>query len=190
MKSVILNGSPRKGGATATVLKAMREELGRGGQVEWFDAYDLDIEPCAGCLGCRPNGDCVQPSDDAQRVRAAISSADALIVGTPAYWGNMSAPLKLIFDRNVTLFESFEKGLPSPKLKGKKAALVVASGAPWPFNHLPDSGGGAARSLRKILRAGGMKIEGGIFVSGIGPGLPLPLGLAAKARRISERLLG
>ena len=30
--------------------------------------------------------------------------ADGLIVGTPTHWGNMSAQLKLLFDRNVPVF--------------------------------------------------------------------------------------
>ena len=140
MKTVILNGSPRKNGSTAAFLAIMKEKLSEAGQVEWFDAYNLTVKPCMGCMRCRPDGVCVLPSDDAQRVRAAIASAEAFVVGTPVYWNNMTAPLKAVFDRNVTLFESFAKGWPSPKLRGKRAAIVVSAGSPWPFSRLSYGG--------------------------------------------------
>ncbi len=189
MKTVILNGSPRKKGSTAAFLSVMKEKLSESGQVEWFDAYDLRIKPCMGCMKCRPDGECALPPDDAQRVRAAIASADALVVGTPMYWNNMTAPLKAIFDRNVTLFESFAKGRPSPKLRGKKAAIVVSAGSPWPFSSLSLLWGSPARLLKTILRAGGMKIMGNILISGAGAGAPLSARVTARALSVSEKLM-
>jgi multimeric flavodoxin WrbA len=97
-----------------------------------------------------------------------MEAADAIVVGTPTYWGNMTAPLKALFDRNVTLFETFEKGFPSPRLKGKVAAIVVSTGASWPFSLLPTMGGGAVKSLKTILQAGGLRIVGRVIVAGAG----------------------
>jgi multimeric flavodoxin WrbA len=189
MKTVILNGSPRKKGSTVAALNVIREKLSEQGQVEWFDAYDLEVKPCKGCMKCRPDAECALASDDAQRVRAAIASADALVVGTPMYWNNMTAPLKAVFDRNVTLFESFTKGRPSPKLRGKKAAIVVSAGSPWPFSRLSLLWGSPARSLKTILRSGGMKIMANILISGAGAGAPLDARVTAKALSISEKLM-
>ena len=188
MKTVILNGSPRKNGSTAAFLAIMKEKLSEAGQVEWFDAYNLTVKPCMGCMRCRPDGVCVLPSDDAQRVRAAIASAEAFVVGTPVYWNNMTAPLKAVFDRNVTLFESFAKGWPSPKLRGKRAVIVVSAGSPWPFSRL-RLGGSPARLLKTILHAGGgMKIVGKILISNAGSGAPLDSRVTAKAITVSKRL--
>ena len=138
MKVLILNGSPRKKGTTATLLHALADgasgagALPGGKEIEWIDVCNLEIKPCRGCLRCRPAGDCILPEDDAHRVGRLIHETDALVVGTPTYWGNMSGPLKTLFDRLVPAFEFFGEGLPKPVQKGKRAAIVVTSAAPWP----------------------------------------------------------
>jgi multimeric flavodoxin WrbA len=190
MKTVIVNGSPRKNGRTAALLALMKRELSEAGPVEWFDAYDLNVKPCMGCMRCRPDGHCALPYDDAHRVRAAIESADAFVVGTPMYWNNMTAPLKAIFDRNVTLFESFAAGWPAPKLRGRRAAIVVSAGSPWPFSRLAALGGSPMKLLTTILHAGGgMKIVGRILISGAGSGAPLDARVSRKAIAVSKRLM-
>jgi len=189
MKAVILNGSPRKKGSTATALRAIHDELATEAEVEWFDAYDLKLKPCMGCMKCRPDGECVLPADDAQRVRAAVSSSDILVVGTPAYWGNMTAPLKMLFDRNVTLFESFDGGWPKPKQKGKRAAIVVSSGSPMPWSMLPTQGGGAIRSVRTILRSGGYSIKGTMRLAAVKPEEVNGPRQTAQAAAIARKLL-
>jgi multimeric flavodoxin WrbA len=73
-------------------------------EVDWVDVYDLEMRPCLACMKCRPEGECVQAEDDAHRVGRKIREAGALVVGTPTYFSNMSAILKMLFERNVTVF--------------------------------------------------------------------------------------
>jgi len=188
MKAVILNGSPRKNGRIATILAAVGEALSESGQVQRFDAYNLQVKPCLGCMKCRPNSNCILPVDDAQRVRNAIESADVVVVGTPTYWGNMSAPLKAVFDRNVTLFETLESGRPAPRLKGKTAAIVATTGAWWPFGFMRTSGGGAVKSIDTVLRAGGIKVKAKVIVSGTRQNVSTIEELRSIGRKISNRL--
>jgi multimeric flavodoxin WrbA len=189
MKIVILNGSPKKQGVTSTVLRAIQAEMESRSQVDWFDVYDLKIKPCVGCMKCRPDKECVLPEDDAHKVRREVDSADILIVGTPTYWGNTSAPLKLFFDRNVTLFESFNTVFPSPRQKGKKAAIVVASASPWPYNLLPSQSRGAVRSLKTVLKSGGYGIKGIINIPNMRPGRNLQSKYLVRATTIAKRLI-
>ena len=98
----------------------------------------MEMKPCQGCLKCRPDGKCVLPEDDVHRLGDKIKYSDYIIIGSPCYWGNMPGTLKIFFDRNVTTFEHFRNGLPSPVLKGKKVLLIITSGAPFSFN-LPGS---------------------------------------------------
>ncbi len=165
---LMLNGSPRKNGVTSSILRIIADEArSAGGEVEWVDVNALSIRPCIGCLKCRPDKKCILPIDDGHRIGERIESCSGLVVGTPTYWGNMTRPLKLLFDRNVPAFEYYvlyTKRFPKSKHKGKKAAIVTASLAPFPFNQLPSQSRGALRAVKTVLRAGGFDIRAQINV--------------------------
>ncbi len=168
MNVLIINASPRKKGVTSTLLDEVQAVMNPAYRVDTVRIQDLEIRPCIGCLKCRPDKPCVLPRDDAQMLAEKIKEADLLIIGSPVYWGNMPGTLKLFFDRNVPLFEYCEtniKHLPRPKLKGKKAILVVSGAAPFPYNLLLSQSRGTIRSLKTVLRAGGIKIASVINVT-------------------------
>jgi hypothetical protein len=139
-------------------LAAAAEEAERNHSIEWVDAYDLTVRHCVGCMRCRPDGECVLPSDDGHVMGRKIKEAGGLIIGTPVHWGNMSAPLKMILDRNVPVFMGEKpSGLPEPRQKGKRAVLATACTTPWPFNFIFAESRGAFRSLGEVLHYGGIK---------------------------------
>jgi NAD(P)H-dependent FMN reductase len=189
---LILNGSPRKTGVTTTLLRIMAEEArSAGAEVEWVDVNSLSIKPCIGCLRCRPDKGCILPRDDAHRIGELIVRCSGLVVGTPTYWGNMTGQLKLLFDRNVTIFEHYVLytwRFPKPKHKGKKAAIVTASLAPFPFNQFPSQSRGALRAVKTVLNAGGFDIRAQINV----PLPPHPTQIGerwlAKARKLGMEM--
>ena len=45
MSILILNGSPRKKGTVATLLKSISDAVSQKHEVEWFDIYDLKMKP-------------------------------------------------------------------------------------------------------------------------------------------------
>ncbi len=159
---LIINASPRKKGITSTLLEEATAAMNPAYRIETVRIQDLQIRPCIGCLKCRPDKPCVLPKDDAHILAEKIKEADLLIIGSPVYWGNMPGTLKLFFDRNVSLFEYCEakpiKYIPRPQLKGKKAILIVSGAAPFPYNLLPSQSSGTIRSLKTVLKAGGIKI--------------------------------
>lgn len=160
MKILILNGSPRRRGNLSRLLDAMKQEAeGRDYEVRYESVSDLHIRPCTGCMKCRASRHCVLPEDDAQRILSLISWADALIVGSPCYWGNMPGTLKVLFDRMVYgLMGESPKGMPRPLHKGKRALLVTTCTTPWPFNVWFRQSRGTVRALREILRWSGFRI--------------------------------
>ncbi len=159
---LILNGSPRKHGVTSSILRIIADEARTAGaEIEWVDVNALSIRPCIGCLKCRPDRKSILPRDDSHRIGELIESCSGLVVGTPTYWGNMTGPLKLLFDRNVPTLEHYvlyAMRFPKPKHKGKKAAIVTASLAPFPFNQLPSQSRGTLRAVKTVLRAAGFDI--------------------------------
>lgn len=160
---LMLNASPRKKGVTSTILRIIAGEARSAGvEAEWVDVNDLSIRPCIGCLKCRPDKKCILPKDDAHRIGELIERCSGLVVATPTYWGNMTGPLKLLFDRNVPTLEHYELytwRFPKPKHKGKKAAIVTASLAPFPFNQLPSQSRGTIRAVKIVLNAAGFDVR-------------------------------
>jgi len=134
----------------------------QGHQVEQFRLREHQIEPCVGCLRCRPDKPCVLPRDGAHELGEAIIRSDVVVIGTPVYWGNVPAPLKAFFDRSVTLFtDTTNEGgwhVSPPRLRGKRAMLIVTGIAPFPANLLASQGGGAVRAVKTVLKAGGVRV--------------------------------
>jgi putative NADPH-quinone reductase len=163
MKILFIHASPRKTGTTSTILAAIEAEVATRHEIESVHVSRLRIKPCTGCMKCRPDLSCILPQDDAHLLAARFQWADFIVIGCPVYWGNMPGSLKLFFDRNVPLFEYAEnraiRYIPKPRLRGKKAAIVVSSIGPFPFNLLPSQSGGTLRALRTIFKAAGMKVE-------------------------------
>jgi len=190
MKILVLNGSPRKSGTVASLLKSVMEPLSAEHQVEWIDVCKLNVKYCTACMICREKETCILPEDDAHIVGRKIQVADALIIGTPTHWGNMCAPLKLLFDRNVPVFmgES-SKGIPVPKQKGKRAVIVTACTTPWPFNFILPESRGAIRAVKEVLHYGGYKIVGTIAKPGTKKSKEISSSLMAKAKHLGEKLI-
>jgi len=190
MKIVILNGSPRKTGTVATLLKAVAAPLSTPHETEWIDVCRLDMKFCTACMACRDKGTCVLPEDDAHRAGKKIQEADALVIGTPTHWGNMCAPLKLLFDRNVPVFMGESpKGMPEPRQKGKRAVIVTACTTPWPFNFILPESRGAIRAVKEVLHYGGYKLVGTISKPGTKKSKEIASSLIEKAGRLGEKLM-
>ena len=133
MKVMGFTASPRKEGNTAWIInKILEGAQEQGAQAQSYHFSDLDIKPCQGCLGCH-KGDqdrgCVI-NDDMQKLYGALEQADALVLGSPIYMGQMSAQTKLFTDR---LFAQISPRF-SPHYKEKevkkKLILVFTQGNP------------------------------------------------------------
>ncbi len=159
-KALIINASPHPSGSTAAVLGTLENRLTREYEIERVNLGARSIMPCTGCARCRPDGKCVLPRDEATDLGEKIAAADLIAVGTPCYWGNIPSTLKAVFDRNVTTFEHFLKGSPTPKLRGKKAIVLVTAGSSFPFSRLESQAGGTIRAIRTPLESGGIRILG------------------------------
>jgi len=190
MKILVLNGSPRKNGMVASILKAIVEPIAKEHIVEWVDVSKLKMKFCIGCMACREKERCILPDDDAHIFGKKIQEADALVIGTPTYWGNMTAPLKVLFERNVPVFmgES-SKGIPIPRQKRKKAIIVTACTTPWPFNFILPESRGALRALKEVLHYGGYNIVGSIVKPGSKKSREISVLLEKKIIKCSRKMV-
>jgi len=99
MKAVGIVGSPRKGGntelLTAHCLKAIAEE---SIDTELVPLAGLTIAGCNACMYCREHDGC-SIEDDLQPVYAKMTAADAIIVGSPVYFGSATSLVKALLER-------------------------------------------------------------------------------------------
>ena len=126
MKVLAINGSPRKNGNTALLLHEALAPLREAGwEVEAVQLGGKKIQGCRGCGKCAElkNGRCVFDNDMLNELLQKMLAADAMILGTPCYFTDMSAELKALVDR-AGYVAYVNGGL----FKGKIGAAVVAAG--------------------------------------------------------------
>ena len=100
MKVIGFVASPHKQGNTAWIVnKILEGAKEKGAETQTWYFSDLDIKPCQGCLGCHKSARVCVVNDDMQKLYGAIESADAIVLGSPIYMGQMSAQAKIFTDR-------------------------------------------------------------------------------------------
>ncbi|WP_212215936.1 flavodoxin family protein [Carboxylicivirga linearis] len=121
MQVAIFIGSPRKNGNTFAMANLLAEQLkDEEIDVDVFDLYDHDIEPCIDCRECNKEQLICMQSDGMKKLYAKMEESDVLVFGTPVYWFGASGRTKLMIDR-------FKPYFVNKKLYGKKAALLLPS---------------------------------------------------------------
>jgi multimeric flavodoxin WrbA len=98
-------GSARKGMNTDSLVSAALDGArSAGAEVEKIHLNDMQIRPCQACKEFPKDRYCWF-QDGMETVYRALEEADAVVVGTPAYFGCISAQLKLMIDRCNCLAE-------------------------------------------------------------------------------------
>lgn len=104
MKVLAINGSPRKKWNTATLLQnALDGAASVGAETELVHLYDLDFKGCTSCFACKLKGGksygkcAIQ--DDLTPVLEQIPDVDALILGSPIYFGTVTGEMRCFMER-------------------------------------------------------------------------------------------
>ncbi len=101
MKVIGISGSPRKDGNTEILVKeALQPFYEKNWEVTEFFLSSKAINPCIGCETCNQSGICVIEGDDMDQLLGEYENCDALIIGSPSYYRNVTAQLKALFDRS------------------------------------------------------------------------------------------
>lgn len=140
MYVLAINGSPRKGGNTHILLEnAVAPLAAKGWETEIVQIGGKKMKGCLACSKCFETKDncCIIKNDMFNELFEKILRADAIILGTPTYFTDVSAELKGLIDRMG--YVAIANGR---ALAGKIGAAVVAvrrGGATHAFdsiNHL------------------------------------------------------
>lgn len=103
MKVVAFNGSPRKDGNTAILLNYVLKELSAEGiETELVQLAGKKIIGCRGCYKCweRKDARCAVENDILNECIEKMLDADGILVGSPVYYGDITAEMKALLDRS------------------------------------------------------------------------------------------
>jgi multimeric flavodoxin WrbA len=134
MKVLAINGSPRKGGNTVAMLKSALEGVVlQGAETELIHLYDINFKGCISCLACKDkNGKsfskCAQ-RDELTPVLEKMLNADALLFGSPIYFGSMSAGMQAFYERAAYPFLPVNGETSSLFPKKLNVALIITISA-------------------------------------------------------------
>ena len=123
MKVIAINGSPRKKWNTATLLeKSLEGAASQGAETELIHLYDYDFKGCISCFACKTKdgksyGKCAV-KDDMTPVYERIKEVDALILGSPIYFGDVTGEMRSFIER--LLFQYLVYTFPPKSLFPKK----------------------------------------------------------------------
>ena len=99
MKVLAVNGSPRKKWNTAMLLEKALEGAGsQGAETELIHLYELSFTGCISCFACKMKGGksygrCAV-KDDLTPVLESVEKIDALILGSPVYFGTVTGEIR------------------------------------------------------------------------------------------------
>lgn len=145
MKLIIISGTPKTEGLCCSCVNAACEGAKKAGaEVEIVRLCDHKIACCAMCSDgwgtCRESHTCTFGGDGFSDIQKKLADADAVVLDTPVYWGDMTEAMKAFFDR-FRRCEAFrgEDGA----IAGKPVLLVASPGG---------SGNGMISCLEQLER--------------------------------------
>ena len=137
-------GSPRKGGNTDLLVQAVlrgAKDAGADASIYYLDDYSIgDCKACADCW--KPDATGCVVKDDMQQFYDPIREADAVVLGSPFWFGYMTGRAKTFLDRWFPFV-----GGPHRFANGKKFILVLPLG-----RNEPQLYGPLARWMAGVFR--------------------------------------
>ncbi|MBN1940786.1 MAG: flavodoxin family protein [Candidatus Diapherotrites archaeon] len=117
MKVLAVCGSPRQGNTEAMLRRVLDGAKDAGAQIELVLLRNKRVEPCKAICDCFEKGLPCTIDDDMAQVISKMLVADAIVLGSPNYFKNVSGIMKNFMDRTNPI-------VGKARLKGKKAAVV------------------------------------------------------------------
>jgi multimeric flavodoxin WrbA len=144
MKVLLINGSPRKEGNTATALAEVAKQLAKEGiesEIVWIG--NKPIRGCAACGRCVANGlgRCVFDDDVCNRISEKFADVNALIIGSPVYYGQPNGALLSVIQRAFYSNGANISGKPAASIavcrRGGATAAFESMNMPFQMMNMP-----------------------------------------------------
>ncbi len=148
-------GSGRKEGNTGAIVEEVLKGIESETELVWL--IDLNVGYCTGCMRCASEGNCWQ-KDGMTDLYKKIIDCEAIVIGSPGYYGDVSGLIKSMMDRGIALgYMGIGKESKMPMhgrkpLAGKPAA-IVSTVAGHGFER-------ALETMERFVNYGEMKLVG------------------------------
>ncbi len=144
MKVLLINGSPRKEGNTQVALNELAKQL----EVQGIDSEMAWVgnKPLRGCIACgackqKGNGRCAFNDDVCNSIIAQMEACDAVVVGSPVYYGQPSGQLLCIEQRMLFAGGAYFRNKPAAAVcvcrRGGATAAFQALQMPFQMCDMP-----------------------------------------------------
>lgn len=144
MKVLLINGSPHKQGNTFLALSEAAKTLAAN-EIE-TEIVQIGVKPVRGCIACgqckqKELGRCVFDDNICNRISEKLDDADALIVGSPVYYGQPNGAVLSLIQR--MFFSAGEKVQNKPAAavcvcrRGGATAAFQAMNMPFQMMNMP-----------------------------------------------------
>ena len=144
MKVLLINGSPRQNGNTAIALAEVAKQLTQEGiesEIVWIG--NKPIRSCIACGQCKIKGigRCVFDDDICNKISEKFEDSNALIVGSPVYYGQPNGALLSIIQRAFYSNGSNISGKPAASIavcrRGGATAVFESLNMPFQMMNMP-----------------------------------------------------
>ena len=144
MKVLFINGSPRKDGNTSIALSEVAKQLSQEGiesEIVW-----IGNKPIRGCIACgqckvKGIGRCVFDDDICNKISEKFEESNALIVGSPVYYGQPNGALLSIIQRAFYSNGTNISGKPAASIaicrRGGATAVFETLNMPFQMMNMP-----------------------------------------------------
>jgi multimeric flavodoxin WrbA len=181
MKTLIINGSPRKAGGTAYLLNALKKKL--TGDILEIDTYFTKTSPCNDCRYCWTNPKCLI-GDEMQNVYRYIDDCDNIILASPIYFGTLTGSLLNWASRLQYIWVSKNfRNHPVLQDKNRRGGIILVDGGDGYMQEALAMG----KRLLRIMRAEYIDY---LYFSGTDKTHPSLPGAGAEIMRGIERFAG
>lgn len=144
MKVLLINGSPRKEGNTATLLAEAAAQLSKNG----IDSVVAQVgnRPVRGCIACgqchaQRLGKCVFEDDVTNEIISLMAECDAVIVGSPVYYGTPAGQVLSVLQRMAYAAGGVMQGKPAAAVavcrRGGASAAFQTLQMPFQMLNMP-----------------------------------------------------
>lgn len=132
MKIYAINGGPRRGWNTETMLQSFLEgarSVGDSVETEMVYLYDLNYKGCTSCYTCKLDDDALDGRchvrDDIHQLLWDVPRSDGVVFGSPIYLGDLTAELRAFIERLVYQYSNFEMDRTRPKAPKRLPTAMI-----------------------------------------------------------------
>ena len=140
-------------------------------------------------MACKSTGICFI-KDDIVRIREKLIKCNMVVLASPTYFANVTAPVKNMFDRLVgAVMDDNNSMIPKPKLsKNQEYVLMTTCTTPAPFDRIAGQSSGCLKAMKEVFHISGMKCREQIVFAGTRGKTELPKRVIKKIEKVINNL--